>query len=93
MLLNLHLLVVLDHRFFSHVKTFWIPSKVDSNKNDAFVGIKENYQAPGETNTNTDATNSTMGLKNNAQEPGKTNMNEVHNDEHATAPEKINTSP
>ena len=52
MLLNLYFLVVLSHIFFSNTKTFRIPIKVDANTNDTYVGLNNNSQEPGETNTN-----------------------------------------
>ena len=47
MLLSLHFLVVPAHRFISNKIKIKIPSKAQSNKTDAFMGLNDNSQAPG----------------------------------------------
>ena len=74
---------------FSNIKTTKIPSTLDADTTDAFMGLNENAQSPGETNVNADATNATMALNYNFQDPGKTNVNDVHNDQHGTTPSQI----
>ena len=56
------------------------------------MGLNYNDQAPGETNANTDATDSTMDINDNAQEPEK-KLNEVNNDQYATSPAQVYISP
>ena len=53
----------------------------------------DNSQSPGETNTNTDATDAIMVLNNNVQKPIKTNVKKLPNDQHGTDPAHIDLSP